>query len=134
MTRAFPSPPSVELPPVTDLAGSPARPHWAATRQGRWLGEVVRTTIDPFLGRVCLVRFFSGTLREDSAVHVGGRGLADRGHEDHDSDERVTHLYSPLGSSLRPVPYCVAGDICALTKLGRRRDRGHHLGQGARRC
>ena len=79
---------------------------------------MVRTTIDPFLGRVCLVRVFSGTLREDSAVHVAGHGLADRGHEDHDSDERVTHLYSPLGSSLRPVPYCVAGDICALTKLG----------------
>jgi elongation factor G len=27
-------------------------------------------------------------------------------------------VYSPLGSSLRPVPYSVAGDICALTKLG----------------
>ncbi|MET1065085.1 MAG: elongation factor G-like protein EF-G2, partial [Arthrobacter sp.] len=31
---------------------------------------------------------------------------------------RVSRLYSPLGSSLRPVPYSVAGDICALTKLG----------------
>ena len=27
-------------------------------------------------------------------------------------------MYSPLGSGLRPVPYSVAGDICALTKLG----------------
>ena len=85
---------------------------------GPLLGEVVRTTIDPFLGRVCLVRVFSGAVREDAAIHVGGRGMADRGHEDHDSDERVTHLYSPLGSGLRPVPFCVAGDICALTKLG----------------
>ena len=51
-------------------------------------------------------------------MHVAGHGLSDRGHEDHDTDERVTHLYSPLGASLRPVPYCVAGDICALTKLG----------------
>jgi elongation factor G len=78
---------------------------------------VIRTTIDPFLGRVCLVRVFSGTLREDSAVHVSGRGLSERGHEDHDSDERLTHLYSPVGASLRPVPYCVAGDICAIAKL-----------------
>ena len=70
---------------------------------------MVRTTIDPFLGRVCLVRVFSGTVREDAAIHVGGRGMADRGHEDHDSDERVTHVYSPLGSGLRPVPFCVAG-------------------------
>ena len=85
---------------------------------GPLLGEVVRTTIDPFLGRVCLVRVFSGVVREDTAIHVGGRGMADRGHEDHDSDDRVTHLYSPLGSGLRPVPFCVAGDICALAKLG----------------
>ncbi|CAI3798312.1 elongation factor G-like protein EF-G2 [Pseudarthrobacter sp. MM222] len=117
MTRAFPSPVERELPPVTDLAGSPAGLA-GCDPAGPLAGEVVRTTIDPFLGRVCLVRLFSGTLREDSAVHVGGRGLADRGHEDHDSDERVAHLYSPFGSSLRPVPYCVAGDICALTKLG----------------
>ena len=98
------------------------------------MGEVVRTTIDPFLGRVCLVRVFSGTLREDSAVHVGGRGLAERGHEDHDSDERLAHLYSPLGASLRPVPYCVAGDICAIAKLANAETGRHHLRQGARRC
>jgi elongation factor G len=44
--------------------------------------------------------------------------MADRGHEDHDVDERVAHIYSPLGSNLREVSHCVAGDICALTKLG----------------
>jgi elongation factor G len=39
-----------------------------------------------------------------------------RGHPDHDSDERILHLYSPLGANLREVPYCVAGDVCAITK------------------
>ncbi len=117
VARAFPSPAGRDMPAVTDLAGAAAAP-LGCDPAGPLAGEVVRTTIDPFLGRVCLVRLFSGTLREDSAVHVGGRGLAERGHEDHDSDERVAHLYAPLGSSLRPVPYCVAGDICALTKLG----------------
>lgn len=116
LTRAFPSPAERPLPEATDLAGAPAGP-LTCDPEGPLAGEVVRTTIDPFLGRVCLVRVFSGTLREDSAVHVGGRGLADRGHEDHDSDERLTHLYSPVGASLKPVPYCVAGDICAVAKL-----------------
>ncbi|MBT2522106.1 elongation factor G-like protein EF-G2 [Arthrobacter sp. ISL-28] len=116
LTRAFPSPAERELPAVTDLAGNPAG-RLTCDPAGPLVGEVVRTTIDPFLGRVCLVRIFSGTLREDSAVHVGGRGLAERGHEDHDSDERLTHLYSPVGASLKPVPYCVAGDICAIAKL-----------------
>lgn len=116
LTRAFPSPVERRLPAVTDIDGAPAAP-LTCDPGGPLLGEVVRTTVDPFLGRVCLVRLFSGTLREDSAVHVGGHGLAERGHPDHDSDERLTHLYSPLGSSLRPVPYAVAGDICALAKV-----------------
>lgn len=116
LTRAFPSPLERSLPRATTLSGEPAPP-LACDPEGPLACEVVRTTIDPFLGRVCLVRVFSGTLREDSAVHVSGRGLAERGHEDHDSDERLTHLYSPVGSTLRPVPYCVAGDICAIAKL-----------------
>jgi len=61
---------------------------------------------------------FSGTLRPERPVHVSGHGLAERGHEDHDADERVAHLYSPLGANLREVPYCVAGDLCAITKSG----------------
>jgi len=36
----------------------------------------------------------------------------------HDGDERLAHVYSPLGANLREVSSCVAGDICALTKLG----------------
>lgn len=116
LTRAFPSPIERSLPAVTDLGGKPVAP-LACDPDGPLLGEVVRTTVDPFLGRVCLVRLFSGTLREDSAIHVGGHGLAERGHPDHDSDERITHLYSPLGSSLRPVQFAVAGDICALAKV-----------------
>lgn len=117
LTGAFPSPVERELPAVTDLNGRPAKP-LSADPAGPLVGEIVRTTIDSFLGRVCLVRVFSGTLREDTTVHIGGHGLAERGHQDHDSDERVTHLQSPLGSTLRPVPYAVAGDICALTRLG----------------
>ncbi|WP_167045253.1 elongation factor G-like protein EF-G2 [Salinibacterium sp. ZJ454] len=116
MTRAFPSPLERALPRVTDLDGNPAGP-LTCDPAGPLVGEVVRTTIDSFLGRVCLVRVFSGTLSENRTVHIAGHGLSDRGHQDHDSDERVTHLQSPLGASLRPVPYSVAGDICALTKL-----------------
>jgi elongation factor G len=116
MTGAFPSPVERAVPPVTDLRGKPVG-RLSCDPDGPLVGEVVGTTIDSFLGRVGLVRLFSGTLRENSNIHVGGHGLADRGHQDHDTDERVTHLQSPLGSTLRAVPYCVAGDICALTKL-----------------
>ncbi|TDT76284.1 translation elongation factor 2 (EF-2/EF-G) [Arthrobacter sp. AG258] len=117
LVSAFPPPGERSLPDLTDLAGEPAGT-LSCDPSGPLAAEVVRTSNDPFLGRICLVRVFSGTLREDSPVHVGGHGLADRGHQDHDTDERVTHIYSPLGASLRPVPYCVAGDLCALAKLG----------------
>ncbi|MEW9873109.1 elongation factor G-like protein EF-G2 [Arthrobacter sp. HS15c] len=117
LTKAFPSPLERGLPDVTDLAGTPLGA-LACDPAGPLAAEVVRTSIDPFLGRVCLVRVFSGELRADTPVHVAGHGLADRGHQDHDTDERVTHLYSPLGANLRPVASCVAGDICAVAKLG----------------
>ncbi|HVK20800.1 MAG TPA: elongation factor G-like protein EF-G2 [Actinokineospora sp.] len=117
LTRAFPSPLEHPVPMVTDPNG---RPHAALTADpnGPLAAEVVRTAVDSYVGRVSLVRVFSGTLRPERSVHVSGHGLADRGHEDHDIDERVAHIYSPLGASLREVPYCVAGDLCALTKVG----------------
>jgi elongation factor G len=83
---------------------------------GPLVAEVVKTTIDPYVGRVSLVRVFSGTLRPEHVVHVSGHGMAERGHPDHDADERFAHLYSPLGANLREVPACIAGDICAVTK------------------
>jgi elongation factor G len=116
LTDALPSPLERIPPAAMKLDGSSLKP-LECDPAARLAAEVVRTTVDPFLGRVCLVRVFSGTLREDSSIHIGGRGLADRGHEDHDADERVTHLYSPVGSSLKAVPQCIAGDICAISKL-----------------
>jgi elongation factor G len=117
LTGAFPSPLEHTVPDVTEING-----HGSGALQadpdGPLVAEVVRTAIDSYVGRVSLVRVFSGTLRPERPVHISGHGMADRGHEDHDVDERVAHIYSPLGSTLREVTHCVAGDICALTKLG----------------
>ncbi|GAA2527448.1 elongation factor G-like protein EF-G2 [Pilimelia columellifera] len=115
LVRAFPSPLEHGLPPVTGLDGSP-RPPMTCDPDGPLVAEVVKTTVDPYLGRVSLVRVFSGTLRPELNVHIAGHGLADRGHPDHDADERITHVYAPLGTALREIPGCVAGDICAIAK------------------
>ncbi|MBM0226013.1 elongation factor G-like protein EF-G2 [Micromonospora sp. ATA51] len=117
LVAAFPSPLERDLPAVTGVDGSP-RPPLACDPDGPLVAEVVKTTVDRHVGRVSLVRVFSGTLRPDQVVHVSGHGMAERGHPDHDADERVGHIYSPLGATLREVPVCVAGDICALTKSG----------------
>jgi elongation factor G len=82
---------------------------------------VVRTATDPYVGRVSWVRVFSGTLRPDSAVHVSGHGAGGPwqrpDHPDHDTDDRIGPLTSPLGSALRPVAACPAGDICVVSRL-----------------
>ena len=116
LTSAFPTPAEHALPPVTGIDGSPREP-LAVDPAGPLVAEVVKTTVDPYVGRVSLLRVFSGTLKPDLSVHVAGHGMAGRGHEDHDVDERVGHLFSPLGATLRPVDFAVAGDIVAVTKL-----------------
>src|SRR6202012_4480373 len=107
--------------PHAELACDVEAPLWA---------EVVKTTSDPYVGRVSLVRVFSGTIRPDTTVHVSGHfasffggddGAQGNGHThpDHDEDERIGVLSFPLGKQQRPAPAVVAGDICAIGKLSR---------------
>ena len=126
-TRGFPSPPEHRLPEVFAASGAVRKP-LACDPSGPLLAEVVKTTSDPYLGRVSLVRVFSGTIRPDATVHVSGHlsafdelaaGSGSHGHADHDEDERIGTLSFPLGKQQRPAPSVVAGDICAIGRLSR---------------
>ncbi len=117
MTQAFPAPAEHPMPSVTTTDGRPVT-NLAFDPNGPLLAEVVKTTSDPYVGRVSLVRVFSGTLRPDATVHVSGHGREASGHADHDEDERVGALTSPLGKQQRTIGQCPAGDICAVAKLG----------------
>src|SRR5499427_3223005 len=116
VTQAFPSPHEHPLPAVSTIEGKPVS-RISSDPAGPLLAEVVKTTSDPYVGRISLVRVFSGTLRPDVTVHVSGHGRADRGHADHDQDERIGALTSPLGKNQRSIASCAAGDICAVAKL-----------------
>jgi elongation factor G len=116
MTEAFPAPQEHALPMVTSLDGKPVS-GISCDPKGPLLAEVIKTTSDSYVGRISLVRVFSGTLRPDAVVHVSGHGRAGRGHADHDQDERVGALTSPLGKQQRTVAQGAAGDICAVAKL-----------------
>jgi elongation factor G len=117
LTSGFPSPQEHVLPPLARPDGGATPALGVADPTGPLLAEVVKTTTDPYVGRMSLVRVFSGTLRPDQPVHVSGHGLADRGHPDHDVDEKIGGLSAPLGKLLTPMTECPAGDICAVTKL-----------------
>jgi elongation factor G len=116
LTQAMPSPLEHPCPVVTRPDGSPA-PAISCDPEGPLVAEVVKTTSDPYLGRVSLLRVFSGTLRPDLTVHVSGHGMVERGHPDHDADERIGALATPLGAAMRPVAECFAGDIVSVAKL-----------------
>ncbi|MFI5964334.1 elongation factor G-like protein EF-G2 [Streptomyces asoensis] len=118
VTRGFPTPLERTAPRITTVDGAPREPA-VCDPDGPLVAEVVKTSSDPYVGRVSLVRVFSGTLRPDETVHVSGHGLADRGHEDHDVDERVGALSAPFGKQQRSLTHCIAGDLACVAKLGR---------------
>jgi elongation factor G len=118
VTGGFPTPLERTPPPVSSPDGAP-QPDLACDPDGPLAAEVVKTSSDPYVGRLSLVRVFSGTLRPDETVHVSGHGMEDRGHEDHDVDERVGALSSPFGKQQRPAPSAMAGDLVCVAKLTR---------------
>jgi elongation factor G len=82
----------VPLPPKPD------GPLWA---------QVFKVTADPFVGKLCLFRMLSGTLKADTQFGVdGGR-----------KSQRAGHLYKPFGKENKDVPVLVAGDIGAVAKV-----------------
>jgi elongation factor G len=117
ITKGFPAPGEHSIPAVTTPDGAPKAP-LACDPAGPLVAEVVKTTSDPYVGRISLVRVFSGTLHPETPVHVSGHGRAERGHPDHDEDEKVGALSCPLGKVQRPIQTAVAGDVVAVAKLG----------------
>jgi len=121
--RGFPTPDLHPLPSVTTPDGSDL-PTPTGDPNGPLVAEVVRTTSDPYAGRLSMVRVFSGTLRPEDLVHVSGHrelftGRSDSHHPDHDDDERVGLLSAPVGLDLKPKDRAIAGEIVLVAKLGR---------------
>src|ERR1700753_3191871 len=111
-TRGFPSPAEHPLPEVFRAQGA-AFTKVTCGSDSPLLAEVVKTTSDPYVGRLSLVRVFSGTIRPDTSFHGschfscvfvasagrhnGGAPDSLAGHIDHDEDERIGALSFPLG-------------------------------------
>ncbi len=123
IARGFPSPVEHVLPPVYTPAGKQREP-LSGSKDGPLVAEVVKTTTDPYVGRVSVVRVFSGTLQPDVPVHVSGHFARFSGHAEdetwhaeHDLDERAGVISRPVGSTLTQIPQAVAGDIVAVARL-----------------
>lgn len=119
--RGFPSPADVALPRVTTPAGDDFG-EVGCDPDGPLVAEVIRTTTDPYVGRLSVVRVFSGTLRGDEQLHVSGHlsEFAGRevGHGDHDVDgERVGPLSIPTVGDAQPKQQAIAGELVVVGKM-----------------
>ena len=122
IVRGFPAP-SEHPPPETYTPDGKAADPVTCDADGPLLAEVVKTASDPYVGRVSLVRVFSGALETDGPVHVSGHLSAffgdSTGHADHDDDERIGSLAYPFGQHLSPAKRVVAGDLATVARLAR---------------
>ncbi len=119
--RGFPTPLRWQAPLVVSLTGEPIEVG-EISPDAPLLGEVIRTTSDPYAGKLSMVRVFNGTLKPDSTVHVAGHRAALSGVEnsqrpDHDDDERVGLITAPAGLELHPKTQALAGEIVMVAKL-----------------
>ena len=73
---------------------------------GPFTARVFKTVVDPYLGKVSMMRVLSGSLK-------AGQPLRDTTR---DVDVRTAHLYVPAGTKLEEVPVLEAGMIGAVTK------------------
>lgn len=120
--KGFPTPSLHPNPDALTLDGDPTDevPTDAA---GPLLAQVIRTTTDPFAGKLSLVRIYSGTLSTDDVVQVTGRRSLFTGREedkdrDHENDERIGLIQQAVGTELKPKSKAIAGEIVMLPKLG----------------
>ncbi len=68
---------------------------------------VFKTIADPFVGRISLIRVFSGTLKSDSSVYNSST----------ESSEKISQVFVMRGKKQENTEKLIAGDIGAVAKL-----------------
>lgn len=71
------------------------------------IAHVFKVNIDPFVGRLGIVRVHQGTLRSGAQLFVG----------DARKPVKVAHLYRLQGKDHVEIPRAIPGDICAIPKI-----------------
>lgn len=71
------------------------------------LGHVFKVMIDPFMGRLALIRIFQGCVTADTQLFIGHAR----------KPFKASHLFQLQGSERIEVDRVCAGDICAIAKV-----------------
>ncbi|HUR76717.1 MAG TPA: elongation factor G [Acidimicrobiales bacterium] len=104
LTEIAPSP--VNRPPLRVTAGD-TEAEIPCDPNGETLAVIGKTIADPFVGRVSLLRVWSGTIKPDTVL-TNTRSRA---------EERLHGLFTLRGKEHEPVTDVPAGDLVAVPKL-----------------
>ena len=106
--RLLPNPIEANPPPFVKGEGAAAVavnviPHYALHA----VAHVFKISIDPYQGRIGVLRVHQGTLKACAQLYVG----------DARKPFKAAHLYRLQGASLQEIASAIPGDICAISKI-----------------
>jgi len=106
LVNYFPSP--LDLPPREGVKmGTETKELRECKPEAPASALVIKTAIDPFAGRINIVRVFSGTIKSDTNIINTSRG----------EKEKIGAILKLKGKENFPVDELIAGDIGVLVKL-----------------
>ncbi len=108
IVRLMPNPAEGNPPPFLKGTGADAERVPVAPDAARHvIAHVFKVSIDPYVGKLGVLRVHQGTVRQGSQLFVG----------DARKPVKVAHLYSLLGKDTSEIQEAGPGDICATPKV-----------------
>jgi elongation factor G len=106
--RLMPNPAEGNAPPFLRGHGEQAKRVAVAPDPARHvIAHIFKVSIDPYVGKLGVLRVHQGTVRPGSQLFVG----------DARKPIRIAHLYRLLGKDTTEVAAALPGDICAIAKV-----------------
>jgi elongation factor G len=107
-TRLMPNPGEGNPPPFLKGSGERAQRVTVTPDPDKHVvAHVFKITIDPYVGKLGVLRVHQGTVRPGAQLFVG----------DARKPFKVAHLYKLLGKDTVEIPEAIPGDICAIAKV-----------------
>ena len=106
--RLMPNPTEGNAPPFFKGEGAGAKPVQVNPDPDKHVvAHVFKTTIDPYVGKLGMLRVHQGTIRQGSQLFVG----------DARKPIKIAHLLKLMGKDTVEIARAIPGDICAIPKV-----------------
>ncbi len=106
--RLMPNPTEGNPPPFLRGSGAAAtRVAVAPDPAQHVIAHVFKVSIDPYVGKLGVLRVHQGTVRQGSQLYVG----------DARKPIKIAHLYRLMGKDTTEMVSAIPGDICAIAKV-----------------